>query len=321
MNAALLTLALAITAAGDDPATKPPRGQNPFAPSLPALTKEEEEQLDRIIDRFMQADIGLLPPAEARQAIRDFGKLGPEAIPALIRGVNRAAEIEHSCPVVTIGQKLSKLLTASDDLELLQFARDEIGAGLGRSRHAAYLKEIRFKVLMRKNLVARRPPPPPKTFATMTAPELAEAAGKEQGKRLDEVMTELGKRRGTEVVAGLATVAGGNSDKDKRQQARDLLDSYLTRQPETYVKQRLKDENPEVRQAAVRVIAAKMPKLGRDVIDLLDDDIPLVRAAAHQALVLLSRGEDFGPDSDAGKPDRAAAQKQWRTWWDRSASR
>jgi hypothetical protein len=321
MTAALLMLALAACAAGDEPGAKPPRAANPFAPSLPALTKEEEERLDRIIDRFMMYDIGLLSVEDGNKALRDFQKLGPESIPALLRGLNRAAQIEHSCPVVVIGQKLLKFLGTSDDLELLQFARDEIGSGVGRSRHAPFLQELRFKVLIRRNTVARRPPPVPKTPATMTTAELAEAAGKEQGRKLEQVMTELEKRRGPEVLAGLATVAGGSSDKDSRQQARDLLDSHLGRQPEASVRQSLKDASAEVRQAAVRVIAAKMPKVGREVIDLLDDDAPLVRAAARQALVLLSHGEDFGPDSDAGKADRAEAQKQWRTWWDRNASR
>jgi hypothetical protein len=320
MNAALLTLAVALAVA-EVPEDKPARKPNPFAPSLPALTKEEEARLDQIIDQFMRYDIGVLPVEERPKALRDFQKLGPEAIPALIRGLNRAAEIEHSCPVIVIGEKLYKLLARSDDLELLQFARDEIGGGVMASRHAAFLKELRFKVLMRKNAVARRPPPAPKMPPQMTTAELAEAAGKEQGRRLEAVIAELEKRKGPEALAGLATVAGGSSDKEMRQQARDLLDKYLLRQDDTYLKQRLKDDIAEVRQSAVRVIAAKAPKLGRDVIDLLDDDVALVRAAAHQALVLLSSGEDFGPTQDAAKADRTAAQKQWRAWWDRNNGR
>src|SRR6516164_11120817 len=98
----------------------------------------------------------------------------------------------------------------------------------------------------------------------MTTAELAEAAGKEQGRKLEQVLTELEKRRGPEALAGIATVAGGNSDKERRQQARDLLDTHLGRQTEAYVKQCLKDTSAEVRQAAARVIAARMPKLGRD---------------------------------------------------------
>jgi hypothetical protein len=326
MNAILLTLALAVPAAGEDPIDKSiPRRPSPLAPSLPELTKEEEEKLDQIIDRFMLYDIGRLQGEEGGRALRDFKKLGPEAIPALIRGVNRAATIEHSCPVVVIAEKLGRLLLASDDMELLQFARDEVGAGVGRTRHATVLSDLRLKVTMRKNLVSRRPPPAERPVvaraaAAMSNSELAQAAGSAHGPRLKEVLTELEKRKGPEVLAGLAT-ATASSDRDSQDLARDLLDSHLQRQPEAVVKQKLKDTHPEVRQAAARVAAARMPNLGGDVIDLLTDDVAAVRAAARQALVLLSRGEDFGPESGADKAAWAEAQKKWRGWWDRRSGR
>jgi hypothetical protein len=326
MNATLLALSLAALAAGQVPADKTPRRPSPLAPSLPELTKEEEAQLDKIIDRFMLADIGLIAGDEAREAVRNFARLGPEAIPALVRGVNRAAMIEHSCPVVVIAQKLQQLLLASNDAELLEFARDNIGAGVGQTRHLPTLKELRFKVLMRKNLVARRAAAPPRAVAAARAPaamstaELAQAAGKERGPRLKGILTELEGRRGKDVLTGLVT-AISNTDSEGQQLGRDLLDKHLMRQPEAFIKERLRDEQPEVRQAAARVVAAKMPGLAREVIDLLDDNNAAVRAAARQALVLLSRGEDFGPESDAARDERTRAQAKWREWWDRRGSR
>ncbi len=326
MNAIVLTLALVVPAAGDDPIDKTiPRRPSPLAPSLPELTREEEEKLDQIIDRFMLYDTGRLQGEEGRVALRDFQKLGPEAIPALIRGVNRAAAIEHSCPVVVIAQKLQKLLLASDDMELLQFARDEIGAGVGRTRHATVLQELRFKVMQRKNLVSRRPPPAERPTvarapASLSNKELVEAASTDRGPRLKQVLTELEKRKGPEVLAGLVT-GTASSDRETQELARDLLDSHLQRQPEAVVKQKLKDAHPEVRQSAARVAAARMPNLGGDVIDLLTDDVAAVRAAAHQALVLLGRGEDFGPEVGADKAACAEAQKKWRGWWDRRSGR
>ena len=68
--------------------------------------------------------------------VRTYLVAGRLAIPALIRGLNRAAKIEHSCPVVFIAKKLDRLLMASDDRELLEFARDEIGTDVGRTRDA-----------------------------------------------------------------------------------------------------------------------------------------------------------------------------------------
>src|SRR4051812_21717806 len=128
MTPTLLALTAVLLAADPAPDTKPARKPHPLAPSLPELTKEEEEKLDDIINRFIQADIGGLQGPEGRQAQRDFEALGPEAIPALIRGINRAAQLEHSCPTLMIAKKLSRMLMKSDDQKLLDFARDEIGA-------------------------------------------------------------------------------------------------------------------------------------------------------------------------------------------------
>ncbi len=314
MHAMLLSITLAL-AAGELPAAKTPRRPSPIAPSLPELTKEEEDRLDQIIDRFMLFDIGRLPGPEGVAAWNDFKKLGPEAIPALIRGLNRAAHLEHSCPATTIARKLKKLLMASSDLELLQFARENIGADGGdHSYHARLLADLRFQVSVHRNALANQPPPGPPAPARMSTAELAEAAGREQGPRLRGVLGELARRGGPDALAGLATAAG-NSDRAMQQYARDLLDRYLTRQPQEFVRARLKDEAPQVRQAAARVAASRMPQLGGEVIELLGDDVPGVRQTARQALIKLSKGEDFGPMPDADAQACARAQEQWRAWW------
>ena len=315
----LLTLALAVLAA-DPPAKDTPRKPSVYAPSLPQLTKEEEEKYDRIIDRFIQADVGLLRGAEARDAVRDFEGLKSDAIPNLIRGLNRAARIEHSCPVVVIGKKLQRMLLASDDQELLQFARDEIGAGVGRTRHQGVIQDLRFKCTLRKNVLARRGPPGPKAPRLLSNAELAQAASTERGPRLKQVLIELETRRGKEVLDGL-TVAATRYDSDTQTLGRDLLERHLARQPAAYVKGRLADEQAAVRRAAVRAVGAKFPALAPAVIDLLGDGDAEVRAAAREALVRLSRGQDFGPSPDASTTEREQAQQKWRDWWARRASR
>jgi hypothetical protein len=318
MHSALFGIALAAMAAGEAPAEKTLRRPSPIAPSLPELSRQEEDHLDQVIDRFIRYDVGLLHGVEGAAALRDFKKLGPEAIPALIRGLNRASNLQHSCPAVTIALKLKRLLMTSDDLELLQFARENIGADGGdRSYHARLLEELRFQILMHRNALVRRPPPGPPMPVRMTTVQLAEAAGREQGPRLRQVLGELARRGGPDALAGLATVAGGHSDRTMQQYARDLLDQHLARQGQTYLRARLKDDASEVRQAAARVVGSRMPSLGRDVVELLDDDVPAVRQAARQALVRLSKGEDFGPSPNAGREEWARAQQQWRDWFDR----
>jgi hypothetical protein len=320
MTTTLLTLTLTVFGAADTPDTKEKPKHSPYAKSLPYLTKEEEDKLDEIIDRFMRYDIGRLRGEEARKALKDFRELGPEAIPALVRGVNRAAAIEHSCPVVVIAEKLSRLLIASDDQELLEFVRDNVGAGVRRTRHAGVLQDLRVSVMLRKNALAQRPKGP-KSPRAMSLSELADAASTERGPRLKALLTELAGRKGKEVLPGLVN-ATRSYDKDIKQLGRTLLVRHLSRQSEAVVKEKLRDELPEVRQAAVQVVAAKMwRRLAGELIDLLADEETAVRAAAYDALVRLSRNQDYGPAADDSKEKIAEAQEKWRNWWMRQDRR
>ena len=170
------------------------------------------------------------------------------------------------------------MLMASDDAELLEYARDMIGAGVERSSHARVIKDMRFACLMRKNELARRAEAGPKVPPLlMTLVELAESARKERGPRLKLVLAELETRRGTEVIVGLA-YAAANADSETQPLARTLLDSHLSRQSTAVVRQKLNDTNAEVRQSAARVVAVKQPSLGGELIDLLADTVPEVRA-------------------------------------------
>jgi hypothetical protein len=176
----LLTLTLCLVVSGDDPVrSKEERKPSAIAPSLPALTDEEEDKFDEIINNFILVDTGKLRGEEGKKALAEFKKLGAPAIPALIRGMNRAARIEHSCPALTIAEKLQQLLGASQDVELLQFARENIGAGVKESRHMPTLRALRFFCTQRKNLVQQQlaagitTAKPPKT---LTVAELTSAA-------------------------------------------------------------------------------------------------------------------------------------------------
>jgi hypothetical protein len=320
MTSAVLALALAVFAADEKEKPK----HSPYAPSLPYLTKEEEEKLDAIVDRYIQYDIGKLPGKEGAKALKEFKALGREAIPSLVRGLNRAAKIEHSCPVVVIAQKLWRMLAVCEDPELLEYVKDEIGSGVGRTRHEGILKDLRLAVTMRKNALSPKAPglkasgsrSGSLTPRSMSVAQLADAASTERGPRLRSILIELEKRRGPEVGPALANAAA-SYDKEIRKLGRNLLDRYLARQGEAVVKEKLQDELLEMRKSAMRVIAAKMPRLGGELIDLLGDDKEEVRAAAHEALVQLSRGQDFGPAADADKEQIAQAQAKWRSWWER----
>src|SRR5436309_2124472 len=134
MKSTLVLLGLILTPAFLPAQTVKPREVNPLAPSLPLLSDKE-----------------------GKKALQEFRQLGPEAIPGMIRGLNRAAKIESSCPAVTIAKKLAVMLRASNDPDLLDFARENVGAGIIQSRHMAVIKDLRLLCIMRKRTVGNNP--------------------------------------------------------------------------------------------------------------------------------------------------------------------
>lgn len=158
----MFTVCTLLAALAADPAPKEsgtPRKPHPLAPSLPELTDKEEAELDRIIDKFIAADTGKLTGPEAKSAMDQFKELGPEATFALIRGFNKSAHIDHSCPALTIGRKLTAILRSSDDSELLLFAKENVGAGVKKTRHGDVVRQIKMGCSQRITYLKNKPTP------------------------------------------------------------------------------------------------------------------------------------------------------------------
>jgi HEAT repeat protein len=111
--------------------------------SVPSLPPQEERRLDTVVNRFIRYDIGRLRGLEGQRALLDFRRLGPEAIPALVRGLNKSCMIEASCPCLVIRARLTHLLQTCRDPELLIKARDNIGRGVVRPVHLYHLTALR----------------------------------------------------------------------------------------------------------------------------------------------------------------------------------
>jgi HEAT repeat protein len=110
---------------------------------VPKATPEREALYDAVVQRFILYDVGRLPGLAGRKAAADFEALGSDAIPALVRGLNRSATLDASCPVVAISGKLGTLLAACNDLELIAQVRDSIGKGVGLTLYAPYLDALK----------------------------------------------------------------------------------------------------------------------------------------------------------------------------------
>ena len=240
MFSLIASISLVLSLAADQPDQETPRKPHPLFPSLHELSEREENRLDDVIDRFIEYDSGKLRGPEGRKALTEFQKLGPDAIPALLRGLNKAAKVEHSCPAVQITKKLAKMLSTSNDTELLEFARENAGAGVERSRHLGIIKDLRVLCMLRKRTVIQagiaemesapqlkgaRPADQFKnTVQKMTISELVEASGKEHGDKLKTVVQEVAELfssrsydKGVELIyrtePGLPDLVVGDADR------------------------------------------------------------------------------------------------------------
>jgi hypothetical protein len=77
---------------------------------------------------------------------------------------------------------------------------------------------------------------------------------------------------------------------------------------------KLKDPQPLTRWAAAMVAGRKRLHLEAELIDRLSDPSPQVREAAREALIRLSRGNDFGPLPGATAQQITQAVQAWRHW-------
>lgn len=95
--------------------------------------------------------------------------------------------------------------------------------------------------------------------------------------------------------------------------AHKLLGELLEMDAEV-IAAKLKDEHPLTRWAAAMVAGRKRMHLEAELIDRLSDPYPQVREAAREAMIRLSRGNDFGPLPTASAKQIAQSAQAWRQW-------
>lgn len=106
----------------------------------------KQQAYDKIVDDFIAYDIGRLHGSSGQRALNRFQALGSDAVPALVRGLNKAAGIHASCPVGVIAGKLMNTIHLSKDPTLRAYALEHIGVGV--SEKAPHFQRL---VAMRKS--------------------------------------------------------------------------------------------------------------------------------------------------------------------------
>jgi hypothetical protein len=160
----------------------------------------------------------------------------------------------------------------------------------------------------------RKPKPAGTEKADSAAGRLsAELVNAAEGKR-EEVLKKLRDSKGGEFTEALADAIGKLTGELKTK-ARDALAERMARMTAGTLKDKLRDDDLEVRRAAALAVAMKEEKpLVPRLIELLDDPEAPVARAAHAALKSLSN-QDFGPGAEATRAERAQAIAAWKDWW------
>ncbi len=291
------------------------REPHPLAPSLPLLSEAEEARYDKIVNQFIKYDLGQLPGAEGLKAKNDFLKLGSESIPALFRGLQSSAKLEHSCPVAMISQKLKSFLLKSEDDELLDYARDELTTALEGSRHAPLLQDMRLGVTLRRKVVLANKPKAPKWLLEMTVPEMLKSLREEENQQKHKLMAqELGRRGDHESLQGLGLFAVSFYPEVKEPSIK-LLKEKMRKLKNSELQEFLMDPNTLLRQKAAEAIGEiKAIKGAEDLVPLLSDSNAGVRKAAREALMKIADGKDFGPVDYSNPENVKKSQSNWKQW-------
>jgi hypothetical protein len=146
--------------------------------------------------------------------------------------------------------------------------------------------------------------------ADRLAAELVDAEDGNQAEVLGRLRDSKGAVYTQALAQAIPKLTGGAKAK-----ARDALADRLTRMTSGTLKDKLSDDDAEVRRAAALASAMKeersyVPRL----IELLADKEPAVVHAAHAALKSLT-DRDFGPEPDAKPAEVAQAIMRWNSWW------
>jgi hypothetical protein len=153
-------------------------------------------------------------------------------------------------------------------------------------------------------------PSEPQTEAERMAAELVQAAPAKQERLLGSLRESKGAAHTQALLNAIPKLEG-----DIKKMARDALAERMSRMTAATLRERLGDENAEMRRAAALACAMReekehIPRL----IELLDDPEVQVARAAYAGLKSLS-GKDFGPAKDAGRAEIAKAVIAWKAWW------
>jgi hypothetical protein len=146
--------------------------------------------------------------------------------------------------------------------------------------------------------------------------QLLKAAPIDQPSLVDRLRDAKGSANTEALAEAIPQLVG-----DVKSKASEALTQRLARMTAETLRDKLKDENLEVRRAAALACAMKEDRsLIPDLISLLEDRESRVERAAYASLRALT-DEDFGPTPNASEERRLRSIERWREWWTKNMSK
>lgn len=280
----------------------------------------------KLINDFIKWDIGALRGARAKDVPSKFNALnGSDAIPALVAGVEKAAKMRQSCPIMVLASKLSSLLAGCDDPNVVARAERELSK-TGKSHWGSYITGIRnvarnrAKMLPKPSKRSKAGKDPSTTtghmFSGGGSQSLAEVLEQRRIKRLLSKVNGMSTAELLKVVASddpMMRVAalGAFQRRASGATGRQMLKSRLSS-----ITQALKSPNEEVRIAAAQLLGGLGDRRAvPDLIGLIPDDSKRVRMEAVNALRAITYRR-FGPTYDSSEDECRAEAGKWKEWWE-----
>jgi hypothetical protein len=209
----------------------------------------------------------------------------------------------------TLSHRLTTLVQGTDDVYLLDYVIQNLGAG-----DPGFKKELKTVEI---------PPSTqqPNPHRAKRALELLEVNRPEYIRRPLQIAIErrlllswlprLAVRNELQTQEFLQTrVAVAEQLLERRDMVREAGKADVAE-----LKAKLTDRDPLVRYDAACAVASRRPHLEAELIPLLDDPEPAVHQAAHLALVRLARGADFGAAPGATRDAHLEGVRRWNEWW------
>jgi hypothetical protein len=320
--------------------------------AVAAGTLPPPNQLDQVVDRFILHDIGQLPGPEGKEARAAFDRLGTESVPALLRGLNRAASLTAGSPVVVLVEKLQAVLQLCGP-EMTELAVGQLGTGIpATGPHYYRLESLKQQLLTslptdhplkRRIELAKRlsanPAQIPEHVRSDDPNERWAAAraificGAPLGDELTQLVGDVEPVIIQEARAGLVRLAGDkdfgpkpNADSAERERAladwrswwfsrsNNAVFRRLAKMTDRALRAALQSQDAEERWAAVVLVGNRRLPCSGDLIGLLRDADLAVRRDARRTLVQFAEGLDFGPTEEATPQVIDEAVANWQRW-------